>query len=290
MQNPPQAPTNLSTTNITNSSAVISWDRPTNENQENVRYTVEVTSSCQSGNILQKNFSGNTLSLTDLCSGKLYSFVVQATAVVSNVTGSLSRPYTFQTAEGVPSRPRDIQLQLTEKMLTIQWAEPVTTNGNLTHYEVLWYRTNINSCDNAYKTCGTDRKDCNFTNTTSDQHNTTFIVDTTVFQSILVCVRAYTNAGMGEWGSYYNGTIKTGGIASSDEQDCNGLIIVTVIASIAVISSITMGSILAVIMCKTKDSLFDSNATKKFEEKPLPPDYDRTASMQSTKSLIGHDS
>ena len=235
------------------------------------------------------NFSGNTLSLTDLCSGKLYSFVVQATAVVSNVTGPLSRPYTFLTAEGVPSRPRDVQLQLAEKMLTIQWAEPVMTNGVLTHYEVLWYRTNINNCDTAYKMCDMERKYCNFTNTTSNQQ-TTFNVDTTFFDSILVCVRAYTNAGMGEWGSYYNGTVKTGGLATSDEQGCNGLIIVAVIASIAVISSITMGSILAIIMCKTKDSLFGSNATTKFEEKPLPPDYDRTASMQSTKSLIGRDS
>ena len=287
MQNPPQAPTNLNATNITNSSATISWDPPTNENQGNVRYTVEVTSSCQNGNIRLLNFSGNTLSLPNLCGGKLYSFVVQATAVISNVTGPLSQPYTFLTADGIPSRPRDVELQFTEKVLTIQWAEPVMTNGVLTHYEVLWYRTNINNCDVAYKTCGMQRKDCNFTNISSNQRNITFIVDTTSFESILVCVRAYTNAGMGEWDSYYNGTIKTGGLGNSDEEDCNGLIIVAVIASIAVISSITMGSILAIIMCK---SLFDSNGTKKFEEKPLPPDYDRTASMQSTKSLIGHDS
>ena len=246
-----------------------------------------MTSSCQNGNIRLLNFSGNTLSLTDLCGGKLYSFVVQATAVISNVTGSLSWPYTFLTADGIPSRPRDVQLQLTEKMLTIQWAKPMPTNGVLTHYEVLWYGTNIKDCDDAYKICRMQRKHCNFTNVSSNQSNITFVVDTASFESILACVWAYTNAGMGEWGSYYNGTIKTGGLGSSDEEDCNGLIIVAVIASIAVISSITMGSILAIIMCK---SLFDSNGTKQFEEKPLPPDYDRTASMQSTKSLIGHDS
>jgi hypothetical protein len=247
-----------------------------------------MTSSCQDGNILLVNYSGNTLSLPNLCSGKLYSFVVQATAVVSNVTGPLSRPYTFLTLEGIPSRPRDVQLQVAEKVLTILWAEPVMTNGVLTHYEGLWYATNINDCDNAYKRCALQRKDCEFTNSSSDQRNKTFEdVNTVSFESILVCVRAYTNAGMGEWGSYYNGTIKTGSLQSSDEDDCNGLIIVAVIASIAVISSITMGSILAIIMCK---SLSNSNETKKFQEKPLPPDYDRTASMQSTKSLIGHDS
>ena len=234
------------------------------------------------------NYSGNTLSLTNLCSGKLYSFVVQATAVTSNVTGPISRPYTFLTLEGIPSRPRDVQLQLAiaEKKLTVQWAEPVMTNGVLTYYEVLWYATNMNNCDDAYKMCASS-KECNVTNSTSNQRNEMFSVDTASFKSILVCVRAYTNAGMGEWGSYYNGTIKTGALQSSDEEDCNGLIIVAVIASIAVVSSITMGSILAIIMCK---SLSPSNEAKNFQDKPLPPDYDRTASMQSTKSLIGHDS
>ena len=272
--------------NITNSSATVSWNPPTNENQENVRYTVEMTSSCQDGNILLVNYSGNTLSLTNLCSGKLYSFVVQATAVISNVTGPISRPYTFLTLEGIPSKPRDVQLQLAEKELTIQWAEPVMTNGVLTYYEVLWYATNVNNCDDAYEMCAS-QNECKATNSSSNQRNEMFLVDTASFDSILVCVRAYTNAGMGEWGSYYNGTVKTGALQSSDEEDCNGLIIVAVIASIAVISSITMGSILAIIMCK---SLSPSNEAKKFQDKSLPPDYDRTASMQSTKSLIGHDS
>lgn len=286
MQNPPQAPTNLNATNISSSSATLLWDPPTNENQENVRYTIEVTSSCLNGNILRENFSGNMLPLTNLCSGKLYSYVVQATAVVGDVTGPLSRPYTFQTAEGIPSRPRDVQVQLTEKDLTVRWAEPVRTNGVLTHYEVLWYKTNINNCDDAYKTCGMIRKECDFTNISSSRQNNTFSVNTASFENILVCVRAYTNAGMGEWGSHYNGTIKTGGLQSSGDEDCNGLIIVAVIASIAVISSITMGSILAIIICK----FLSDSETKTFQEKPLPPDYDRTASMQSTKSLIGHDS
>ena len=235
------------------------------------------------------NLRENTLLLSDLCSGKRYSFVVQATAIANNVTGPLSRPYTFQTAEGTPSRPRDVQLDLTEKMFTVRWAEPIMTNGLLTRYEVLWYRTNINDCDNVYKSCNMNSKDCNLTDTSSDQHNATFSVDTTLFESILVCVRAYTNAGMGEWGSYYNGTIKTAALTVNDEQDCNGLIVVAVIASVAVFSSITMGIILTVVMCKTKE-YSNSNGTKSFEEKPLPPNYDRTASMQSTKSLIGRDS
>lgn len=243
-----------------------------------------MTSSCLDGNILLVNYSGNTLSLKNLCSGKLYSFVVQATAVTSNVTGPISRPYTFLTLEGIPSRPRDVQLQLAEKKLTVHWAEPVMTNGVLTYYEVLWYATNVNNCDDAYRICAS-LNECNVTNST--QRNETFSVDTSFFKSILICVRAYTNAGMGEWGSYYNGTIKTGALQSNDEEDCNGLIIVAVIASIAIISSITMGSILAIIMCK---SLSPSNEAKKFQDKPLPPEYDRTASMQSTKSLIGHDS
>lgn len=250
-----------------------------------------MTSSCQNGNILLINFSGNTLSLTDLCSGKLYSLVVQATAVISNVTGPLSRPYTFQTAEGMPSRPRIVQVQLAgpEKTLVVQWAEPVMTNGVVTHYEVLWYKTNINDCDNAYTMCELNSDECDLANTTTgNQRNKTFMVNTALFESIIVCVRAYTNAGRGEWDSYYNATIRIGGLSlNNGEEDCNGLTIVAVIASIAVISSITMGSILAILMWK---SLSDSNGTKKFQEKPLPPNYDRTASMQSTKSLIGHDS
>ena len=272
---------------VTSSVAVLSWNPPTNENPENIRYTFEVTSSCQNGNIRREGLKGTTFQLRNLCSGKTYSFVVQATDITSNVTGSLSRPYTFWTLEGIPSLPRDVQLLLGEKMLTIHWTEPRTVNGILTHYEVLWEATNINNCDRAYGLCYLDRVQCNFTITSSSDYNATFYVDTEAIEFILVCVRAYTSAGGSEWGSFYNGTVKSG-VLIDEEEDCSGLIVVAAIASCAIVSSITMGIILAMTIYKTRDSLcivFDRNP--KFEERSLPPDYNRSASMQSTKSLIG---
>lgn len=274
---------------ITSTSADISWDPPANENPGNVRYTFEVTSSCPSGNIRQENFVETTFQLTNLCSGKLYSFVVQATDITNNVTGSLSQPLTFRTAEGIPTVPRDVRLILGEKILTVQWTEPTNVNGILTHYEAFWISTNINNCDEAYKLCNLeDAVPCNLANTTSIEYNSTFSVDTAVLEFVLVCVRAYTSAGRSKWGSYYNGTVKSVALITNGEEDeCSGLIVVAVIASFAVVCSVTMGIILAVVIYKTRDSLSEySNKNGKFEEKPLPLDYNRSASMQSTKSLI----
>ena len=199
---------------------------------------------------------------------------------MNNVTGPLSRPYTFQIPEGIPSKPRDVQLELffTLKMLTVHWAEPLTTNGNLTSYEVLWSITNINNCEEVYKLCTNSERSalCGTTNTTSSKMNATFNADTADSKTIVACVRAYTSAGVSEWGSFYNGTVQTGGLTSGGEDECNGLITVAVIASCAVVSSITMGIILLVVIWKTKSD-------EKFN-KQLPPGYDRTASIQSTRS------
>lgn len=252
---------------VTSSVAVVSWNPPANENPENVRYTFEVTSSCQNGNIRREGIIGTIIRLENLCSGKTYSFVVQATDVTNNVTGPLSRPHTFWTSEGTPSLPRNVQLVLGEKMLTIHWTEPVTANGNLTHYEVLWKATNINNCNTAYELCHLDDMQCNFTNTSSSDYNSTFYVDTNVIEFILVCVRAYTSAGVSEWGSFYNGRVKTG--ALNKEEDCSGLIVVAVITSCAIVSSVAMGIILAVVIYKTRDSLCSvSNRNTKFKESP----------------------
>lgn len=261
----------------------MSWNPPANENPENVRYTFEVTSSCQNGNIRQEDLIGTTFQLKNLCSGKTYSFVVQATDITSNVTGRLSHPYTFWTLEGIPSSPRNVKLILGQKMLTVHWTAPRTVNGRLTHYEVLWEATNINSCDKAYEMCHLDSVRCNFTNASSSDYNATFYVDSALIEFIIVCVRAYTSAGGSEWGSFYNGTIKTGAVIDG-EEDCSGLIVVAAIASCAVVSSITMGIILAMMIYKTRDFVSDRNP--KFEERALPPDYNRSASLQSTKSLI----
>ena len=285
VQNPPRAPTNLIVTNVTHSSAIISWDPPTNENPDNVVYTVEVTSSCQTGNILQRNLTRNSLSLNDLCSGKLYSFIVQATAITNNVTGAVSHSQTFQTVEGTPSSPRGIQFQLLEKRLTIYWAEPMKTNGNLTQYEALWSKPD-DSCDSAYKMCNVDIEDCNFDNRSSNQLNITFDVDADAPETVFVCVRAYTDAGAGEWGFIINNIPKTGALGAASDGECDGLITVAVVASFAVISSIVMGIILAVVICKV---FFDSNDTKMLEKAALSTAYDRSDSMKSTKSLIGHD-
>ena len=250
---------------VTSSVAVVSWNPPANENPENVRYTFEVTSSCQNGNIRQEDLIGTTIQLRNLCSGKTYSFVVQATDVTNNVTGPLSRPYTFWTSEGIPSLPRNVQLIVGEKMVTIHWTEPRAVNGNLTHYEVLWEATTINNCDKAYELCHLDNVLCNFTNTSSSDYNTTFYVDTAVIEFILVCVRAYTRAGGSEWGSFYNGTVKTGAL-SDTEEDCSELIVVAAIASCAIVSSITMGIVLAMMIYKTRDSALSLTGTQNLKK------------------------
>ena len=239
------------------------------------------------GNLIQREFRDNTILLTDLCSGKLYSFVVQATDITNNVTGALSRAHTFMTAEGIPTKPRNVQLGIIKNMLVIQWIGPLTANGNLTHYEILWRNTNINNCDEAYKSCQLDNKNCNLADVpNSNEYN--FTVVTTGIESIIVCVRAYTNAGSSEWGFYYNATVKVGEIiAPVEEDDCSGLVIVAVISSFAVVSSVAMSIILVLVLYKMKESVCEySNKSDKFLEKPLPPDYNRSSSMQSTKSLI----
>ena len=276
----------MNATNVTSTSAVLSWNLPANENPENIVYTFETTSSCLNMNLAQREFKGNTILLSGLCSGKLYSFVVQATDITNNVTGALSRAYTFMTADGIPSLPRNVQLEITEKRLIIQWVEPITANGNLTHYEILWSSTNINNCDKAYESCLINSKHCNFTDVHNNKYN--YTMDTTFIESIIVCVRAYTSAGHSEWGFYYNGTIKVGAIiAPIAEEGCSGLIAVAVIASLAVVSSVTMGIILVLVIYTMRDTVCDySNKNSKFMEKTLPPDYNRSASMQSTKSLI----
>ena len=277
--------------NVTHSSAVLSWDPPTNENPDNVVYTVEVASSCLSGNILQSNLTRNTLSLNDLCSGRLYSFIVQATAITNNVTGSVSHSHTFQTVEGTPSSPRGVQVipQALEKRLTIYWAEPMKTNGNLTQYEALWYTPKVAiSCNGAYNSCNVNEEECNFKNRSSSQLNITFDVGADILETVVfVCVRAYTDAGAGEWGFPTDSSIKIGTLSAASNEECDGLITVAVVASFAVISSIVMGIILAVVICKV---FFESNETKLLEKvASLSNAYDRSDSMKSTKSLIGHD-
>lgn len=250
-------------------------------------YTFEVTSSCPSGNILKEGFTRSTILLPNLCGGKLYSFVVQATDKANNVTGPLSRAFTFRTAEGIPSPPPSIQSEIIENTLYIHWIQPDPLNGNLTHYEGFWRINIMIDCNKAYKTCILDNN-CFIARSQINQYNVT-VANPSSVKSISVCVRAYTSAGPGEWASFYDGTVTTGALGGVDkEDDCNGLIVVAVIASFAVVSSITIGIILAVLIYKTRESLCEHSKNDRFKGNSLPPSYDRTASMQSTKSLISH--
>lgn len=247
-----------------------------------------------------ENFTKPTFSLTGLCGRKHYSFVVRATDIVNNVMGQFSRPYTFQTADGIPSSPHDVRFEFktnsdksAEVTLTILWEEPTTTNGNLIMYEILWSNTNINNCDEAYMLCNQDIRGVHGCVNTSNLNDRVYntVESAAFFESILVCVRAYTSSGKSEWESKYNGQVIIGALSTpvSERDDCNGLIAVAVIASFAVVSSIVMGIILAVVICKTRDSLcdyFGRSEDEKYKNETLPPGYNRTASMQSTKSLI----
>lgn len=267
-------------------------------------YDVQINGPCLSDSIIvdpNESRLNRWDIVSGLCPGTNYTVVVKATERVFSISGAYSRAFTLTTLPGAPSAPRNIVVQYqqqgnvisdtTTSTLSVWWATPRTPNGPIVAYEILWagYMSKTD-CDQPE---GTPMR-INATDPALLQEtiSNTGNIDVNEFKNIMVCVRAFTSREAGEWGlgNYSINTItppKTGGLEGS-EGDCRGLIAVAVVAGFAILSSVFMGIVLAVVICKNEWSLCSKEKKKDLVEdlKPVPPHPKFANRTNSTKPLI----
>ncbi|KAG8183435.1 hypothetical protein JTE90_023191 [Oedothorax gibbosus] len=183
----PTAPRGITTTHKTAWSIKISWNIPDPANGPLVNYEVTwgVLGSAES----YSNFTNDTFfEAENIMPYTEYSFEVSAATVEGY--GPKSKPLIVLTDMTVPSAPLNLNLtSSTNASISVQWEEPIPTNGPILGYFIRWEKT-LDSKDN---------KSSLFNQTASLNYE---IVDLDPYTNYSIKISAKTKAGYGPWSEY----------------------------------------------------------------------------------------
>ena len=130
----------------------------------------------------------------------------------------------------------------------VSWGVPEFTNGTIRGYEILYTGSVKEDCDSPEVDV--------VRNTTipanQRRYQTTNTENIAESKSLLVCVRAHTDK-PGQWASSITSEVDLGGLGGDEPaSNCNGLIVVAAVASLAIISAAVVATI-ALVLCKYKN-------------------------------------
>ena len=236
---------------ITTSTVNVTWEVPLFENEDTIEYTVQVSGTTTEP-VFVEGLTQRWYVFEGLAPERLYTAAIRVRDIESNVTGIFGPAGEFTTLSGVPSEPRFISASFEEIALTqtlrVVYGVPQNTNGTLTLYEILWAGSSSMDCDNPEGVM----QMANQTDLEINGFNTTDVGNINSSSALLVCVRAYTQE-TGIWGYYLDLNFTAGRVTPNTggaDDDCNGLIVVAVVAGIAVAASIVMAILLALVIHK----------------------------------------
>ena len=204
-------------------------------------YTISLTSSCPTGNMLVEDILTPNYTLVNLCPNSTYTVAVR-THSHQNLRSLFGDSLQFVTMTGIPSNPRFItgNLDQEKSVLRVTWIIPTELNGDIDRYEVRWSL--------ALEDCREDSSEVQ-ESMTSDANTFEFTqsVDVLKVTSYSVCVRAMTTAGTnGSWGIHQVPKVVQVGLTNPNSDDCNTLTTLAVVAALTVLSSLAMSIVLLI--------------------------------------------
>ncbi len=232
-------PENTRMNDVTNTTAVISWDL----NRLGISYSISITSSCPTGNMLIGDILGSTYTIRNLCPYNNYTIALRTNAR-QNMSSPFSEVIEFSTLSGIPSKPRFVtgMIDQNRKLFIITWVIPSELNGDIDNYEVIWSPSSNPVC-----TMNSSEVRVNKTN---NANTFQFIqnIQPLDIKSFSVCVRASTTAGtFGSWGEYGSSPdVNQVGLSGENTDDCDTLTVVACVAALTVVSSLIMSIILLI--------------------------------------------
>ena len=301
-QTVPSPPETISLQTSDCCSASIRWPIPPNEREDQVSYTLQLTSSCAKlSNTIIAGIRERSYTFLGLCASTEYTVAIRVTELQTNTTGFYGRPFTFSTTAGTPSPPRYVTVSFTGQVgkietMTVTWGVPEEPNGTIVQYEIHWSPSGPrSSCDQPDNIVQVFRDTVN-AEVTEFKTNNVSNLNNQELKSLLVCVRARLSRVEGEWGFYQTVDVinvggLTGGGGDSPTETCTNLIVVAVIACVAVLSSIILGVVLILVICYNgwapcgeRKEKRENDVENYAKSKPVRPPYNKSMSMQSTSS------
>ena len=178
----------------------------------------------------------------------MYSVAIQVKDRVTETEGVFGPAESFATIAGVPSPPTALEARwvTARRELSLTWGVPNVTNGTIRRYELVYSDGRTRDCDRL-------RDDANNAKTVTlassarsyATMNTSAIVDN---KSFFVCVRGHTDQA-GEWATFFEPNVVINAVTgTTDEENCNGLIAVAVVAGVAVVSTVIAAVILFIVV------------------------------------------
>lgn len=138
----PSRPKNLKASNITMSTATLSWTAST-DNVGVVGYDV------YQGTSLLTTTTNTTINVTGLSEQSPYTYSIRAKDASSNVSGVANIVFTTLSNENRPSAPVNLRASdITQNTVTLAWKASTDKNGGVITYEVFKSRTKIGTTTN----------------------------------------------------------------------------------------------------------------------------------------------
>lgn len=234
-QTPPQPPSSINIDSVSHDSIRLSWRVPELENAAKIQYFVQLSGDGT------KNISVSgmeTAEFEDLTPDVTYSIAIKVIDMENMIEGFFSDVVSVRTMNGTPSEPRAVELvewKPSNKILSFSWAVPMTTNGTISHYEVVYADSTKEDCDDPDGPKVTLNVPATLRNYKTDD-----IDNIMNSKSFIVCVRAHTDKAS-PWGvAVYPDGSTTGRLqpTSSSESNSSGLIVVAVVAVLAILSTV----------------------------------------------------
>lgn len=241
---------------------------------------IQVSGTGNGAGTYKQDGSETTLDLKELDAETMYTVAIQVQDTLTNTDGVFGPAKSFTTEIGTPSAPSALEAKwiAAQQELTVSWSRPVTTNGTIRQYELLYSGSITKECDDPGDDVVTI-SDLEPTTRTFETNNTSYIIET---KSFLVCVRAYTDR-PGTWAQYLQLDVDISGLTntnSGSESDCSGLIAVAVVAALAIVSTVVAVVILCLVVRqynnnrimdqKTSHSSINGNGKSRDRQSPAP--------------------
>jgi hypothetical protein len=138
---PPGAPTNLRSTDLTGTTATITWDAPASDGgSEITNYRVEFSSNCKNYTIVSRTGSTSlTQNVSNLKPGLKYCFRVSAINARGTSPSSTVRELT--TVGNAPNAPTSLRVTAKATQVTLSWAAATVTGGGPVSNYLVQYST-----------------------------------------------------------------------------------------------------------------------------------------------------
>lgn len=283
IQTPPQPPSAIEVETVSHDSVHLSWTAPESENVDNIQYFLQL-----SGDRTERiSVAGmeTTRRIENLTPDVTYTVALQTIDMENMIDGLFGEVVNFMTNNGTPSAPRAVELigwEPESELLSVSWAVPMTTNGTISQYEVVY--GDLDSTKDCEQPDGR-----NYTMASERNFETRSISQ---IKSLIVCVRAYTDLNNpGPWETVMYGDVSPPTIGlrpPSSESNCNGLIAVAIVAALAVVSTVVAAIVLFLVF-RRRIQVSDGKSSHSSNDRPpqngTPDPFQRLDSTGSTGTL-----